>query len=121
MSAPTRVSARSVGLSSTSSDDLIASPTHDAAGFVDTAAADPLVPRQSTPHLVQRVPGTQMPTTTPIMVRLVEPGSVPAETPLSRPAGPRRSADAVYEFLTNFSAGVQRGLEATRQNRRPES
>jgi hypothetical protein len=41
--------------------------------------------------------------------------AMPAMPPRTPP--PARSADAVYSFLTNFSAGVQRGLDETRQVR----
>jgi hypothetical protein len=37
---------------------------------------------------------------------------MPSQTP-----PPARSADAVYSFLTNFSAGVQRGIDETRDGR----
>ena len=50
-------------------------------------------------------------------VRRPSTGPVPAAAPPPgrTPPPPTRSADAVYSFLTNFSAGVQRGLDETRR------
>jgi hypothetical protein len=57
-----------------------------------------------------------MPTTNPVAVRRPSSGPDPAAPPPpGRTPPPTRSADAVYSFLTNFSAGVQRGLDETRR------
>jgi hypothetical protein len=77
--------------------------------------------------LTRRVRGAQLPTTNPLAVRRAAgpaaaapgggfaPPAAPAMPPRTPPEA--RSADAVYSFLTNFSAGVQRGLDETRQGR----
>jgi hypothetical protein len=66
--------------------------------------------------LTRRVRGAQMPTTNPVAVRRPSSGPDPAAPPPpGRTPPPTRSADAVYSFLTNFSAGVQRGLDETRR------
>jgi signal transduction histidine kinase len=68
--------------------------------------------------LTRRVRGAQMPTTSPHAVRRAPTG--PA-APSGQPTGPLRppqappSADAVYSFLTSFTAGIQRGLDETRR------
>jgi hypothetical protein len=79
--------------------------------------------------LTRRVRGAQLPTTNPLAVRRGAAGPAPAAAPglgAAMPAMPAmpprtppeaRSADAVYSFLTNFSAGVQRGLDETQQGR----
>jgi hypothetical protein len=70
--------------------------------------------------LTRRVRGAQLPTTNPLAVRRASPGSVPGAVagpvpPMpARTQTPARTADAVYSFLTHFSAGVQRGLDETR-------
>jgi hypothetical protein len=56
-----------------------------------------------------------MPTTNPVAVRRPSSGPATAAPPPGRTPPPTRSADAVYSFLTNFSAGVQRGLDETRR------
>ena len=70
------------------------------------------------PPLTRRVRGAQMPTTSPRSMHRTTgehpaaPGG-PAAQPPDRGQPPRqtRSADDVYSFLTNFTAGVQRGLD----------
>ncbi|HEY3000344.1 MAG TPA: hypothetical protein VGJ43_17305 [Acidimicrobiales bacterium] len=71
--------------------------------------------------LARRVRGAQMPVTSPVSVHRAGPGAAdraPAgtggATAPPRTAQQKQSADAVYSFLTNFSAGVQRGLDETR-------
>jgi hypothetical protein len=71
--------------------------------------------------LTRRVRGAQMPSTSPMSLRRTTgehpaaPGG-PAGQPPDRGRQPRqtRSADDVYSFLTNFTAGVQRGLDDSR-------
>jgi hypothetical protein len=63
--------------------------------------------------LTRRVRGAQLPSATPHAVRRPPAGPAPGAAPAS-PAPVTRSADAVYSFLTSFSAGVQRGLDETR-------
>ena len=60
-----------------------------------------------------------MPNTNPVGVRrqAAGPATAPAAPQPPRSPEPTRSADAVYSFLTNFSAGVQRGLDETRPGR----
>ena len=73
------------------------------------------------PPLTRRVRGAQMPTTDPTSVRR-QTGEHPATPggPAGQPPDPgrqprqTRSADDVYSFLTNFTAGVQRGLDDSR-------
>jgi predicted component of type VI protein secretion system len=66
------------------------------------------------------VRGAQLPTAQPLSVRRAPtaPAAPPAAarpaTPQSRTPEQKQSADAVYSFLTNFSAGVQRGLDESR-------
>jgi signal transduction histidine kinase len=70
------------------------------------------------PPLTRRVRGAQMPPTNPMSVRR-QTGEHPATPggPAGQPPDPgrqprqTRSADDVYSFLTNFTAGVQRGLD----------
>jgi hypothetical protein len=69
--------------------------------------------------LTRRVRGAQLPTTNPLAVRRNASESLagmaaPMPPMPVRTPPPARSADAVYSFLTNFSAGVQRGLDETR-------
>lgn len=81
----------------------------------------------STPGgLTRRVRGAQLPSTDPLAVRRapIAPEAAPPQP--AQPAGPQnrtseqeRSADAVYSFLTSFSAGVQRGLDESRTNDPP--
>jgi hypothetical protein len=67
-----------------------------------------------------------MPTTSPTSVRRTT-GEHPATPsgPVRQPPEPgrqprqTRSADDVYSFLTNFTAGVQRGLDDSRPADRP--
>jgi hypothetical protein len=75
--------------------------------------------------LARRVRGAQMPTTSPHQVRRTGPQPAapsgargpqlqPPPALRGSPASP--SADAVYSFLTSFSAGVQRGLDESRRS-----
>jgi hypothetical protein len=67
-----------------------------------------------------------MPNTSPMSLRQTTgehpaaPGG-PVGPPPDRGGQPRqtRSADDVYSFLTNFTAGVQRGLDDSRPGDRP--
>jgi signal transduction histidine kinase len=65
--------------------------------------------------LARRVRGAQLPTTEPVrMRRSAEPPAprpTAASTPPARTPEQRRKADDVYSFLSNFTAGVQRGIE----------
>jgi hypothetical protein len=72
--------------------------------------------------LTRRVRGAQLPNANPLAVRR-SPDAAPAPPPrpearVAAPAGraaeQTRSADAVYSFLTSFTAGVQRGLDESR-------
>jgi hypothetical protein len=78
--------------------------------------------------LTRRVRGAQMPATEPLLMRRGSgPGSGPAANGGSEhsspvptaggghrdPLAPPRPADDVYSFLSNFTAGVQRGLRET--------
>jgi hypothetical protein len=59
-----------------------------------------------------------MPTTTPLPLRHTAEQRVPAPSAEAARAAtpqPSRAALEVYGFLSSFSAGVQRGLEASRQ------
>ncbi|HEX6167391.1 MAG TPA: hypothetical protein VFZ30_11425, partial [Acidimicrobiales bacterium] len=79
--------------------------------------------------LTRRVRGAQMPTASPLAIRRSgqqpDPGvappvqSPPAASPPPRTPEQKQSADAVYSFLSNFTAGVQRGLDDARA-RRPQ-
>src|SRR5690606_10386171 len=95
-------------------------------------------PRPATPGLTRRVRGAQMPTTEPMALRRTDPPARSAGAPSASPvvpplapAGPAtdpalrdappgepRAAEDVYRFLADFTAGVQRGVEATRPNDR---
>ncbi len=70
------------------------------------------------PPLTRRVRGAQMPNTSPTSLRHTPgehpagPGGPAGQPPdQGRPPRQTRSADDVYSFLTNFTAGVQRGLD----------
>ncbi|MFS8482649.1 MAG: hypothetical protein FWJ94_12160, partial [Acidimicrobiia bacterium] len=71
--------------------------------------------------LARRVKGAQMPATQPLRMRRggQEGGSdapgAGAGTPPPRTAEQRRKADDVYNFLSQFTAGVQRGIEESRR------
>jgi hypothetical protein len=68
--------------------------------------------------LARRVRGAQMPTTSPHAVRRAPTGpAAPSGQPPvpSRPPQAPPSADAVYSFLTSFTAGIQRGLDESRR------
>jgi signal transduction histidine kinase len=68
------------------------------------------------PPLARRDRGAQMPTTSLRPLRSAPPAEPPsggrsaAQPPVHRP----RAADEVYGFLSSFTAGVQRGLDAAR-------
>jgi hypothetical protein len=75
--------------------------------------------------LTRRVRGAQMPTTTPHQLRRTGPQPAPPSgargpqfqpPPAVRASPASPAADAVYSFLTNFSAGVQRGLDESRRS-----
>ena len=81
----------------------------------------------TTGGLARRVRGAQLPSTNPLSLRRTDgpptgrspaPGSPPgpaAAAPPSRTPQQKQSADAVYSFLTNFTAGVQRGLDESQR------
>jgi signal transduction histidine kinase len=90
--------------------DAVAPPPAGAAGPAPLgrhAPSDRTAPFAGRAALARRVRGAQLPDTSPIAVRRT-----------STADGPRRAgavaqhhaADAVYRFLTDFTAGVQRGL-----------
>jgi signal transduction histidine kinase len=60
---------------------------------------------QTTSGLARRIRGANLPTNTPMGLR---------RSQERRAAGPSRPADDVYSFLSNFQAGVQRGLDDAR-------
>jgi hypothetical protein len=63
--------------------------------------------------LARRVRGAQLPTTEPVRMRRSPEPSAPPAPPAPRPVRTpqqQRTADDVYSFLSNFTAGVQRGL-----------
>ncbi|HET8621285.1 MAG TPA: hypothetical protein VFM27_20100, partial [Acidimicrobiales bacterium] len=76
--------------------------------------------------LTRRVPGAQLPTTEPLLLRRPDGGA--GDSGVNRVAsgsgapqrtyGPERTADDVYGFLTRFTAGVRRGLEEQPAERR---
>ncbi len=83
--------------------------------------------------LTRRVRGAQLPSANPLAVRRSQGAGAPAAPAAPAPAAPRAdarpaapagrppetgSADAVYSFLTNFTAGVQRGLDESRPDGR---
>jgi hypothetical protein len=75
----------------------------------------------TTGGLTRRVRGAQLPNANPVSLRRAD--GPPSAGPAPAPAGPdmpappprtpqqKQSADAVYSFLTSFTAGVQRGLD----------
>ncbi len=78
--------------------------------------------------LTRRVRGAQLPSTNPVSLRrgpAAPEGAPTAPTAPGPPTPPQRtseqeqSADAVYSFLSSFTAGVQRGLDDTRTDRPP--
>jgi signal transduction histidine kinase len=93
-----------------------APPDWEPPGPVSPRVAEPPTADTTSGGLTRRVQGAQLPTTEPRRVRRPT-----AETPTvltgngrgtaGRPAEQRQSADDVYSFLTNFTAGVQRGLD----------
>ena len=95
-------------------------PTAQRGGPVARGAAGPTGPAGRPPTLARRERGAQMPTTTPLPLRHAPaaPTPGPRPQPAARPATPQpqtsRAALEVYGFLSSFSAGVQRGLEASR-------
>jgi signal transduction histidine kinase len=81
----------------------------------------------TTGGLTRRVRGAQMPSTSPLAVRRAPGPPAPAQpeaaaqpaSPRTRTSDQKQSADAVYSFLTSFTAGVQRGLDDARQDGPP--
>ncbi|HEX6425587.1 MAG TPA: hypothetical protein VFZ79_19015, partial [Acidimicrobiales bacterium] len=84
--------------------------------------------RGTTPTgLTRRVRGAQMPTASPLAIRrsaqTPDPGAAPPAqgpppaAPPARTPEQKQSADAVYSFLSSFTAGVQRGLDDARSRR----
>src|SRR5690606_1324643 len=83
--------------------------------------------------LTRRVRGAQLPTASPLAIRRAggapsggQGGAPPAPAAPAAPTGTperipeqRRSADAVYSFLSSFTAGVQRGLDDTGTREQP--
>jgi hypothetical protein len=67
--------------------------------------APPPLPGHGAPGLTRRVRGAQLPTTSPLPLRR------PAERAPARSPGHVQPADDVYRFLTDFTAGVRRGLD----------
>ena len=70
------------------------------------------------PPLTRRDRGAQMPVTTPHSVRRTPPAGAALGGP--SPSHPPRAALEIYGFLASFTAGVQRGLAATRTVHRDE-
>ncbi len=80
----------------------------------------------TTGGLTRRVRGAQLPNANPVSLRRAD--GPPSAGPAPAPAGPgmaapaprtpqqKQSADAVYSFLTSFTAGVQRGLDEARED-----
>jgi signal transduction histidine kinase len=72
--------------------------------------------------LTRRVRGAQMPSTEPLRMRRSPDDDALAPAPGAGRVAPertpeqRRAADDVYNFLTSFSAGVQRGLDEAAQS-----
>jgi signal transduction histidine kinase len=93
------------------SEELLAALSRHTANLRDQPPPEPPAGK-STARLARRVPGAQRPDTTP--PRLSRRSQRPP-TP-----GAPHSADDVYSFLTNFSSGVQHGLDRTRPNRHPD-
>ena len=74
----------------------------------------------TTGGLARRVRGAQLPTTEPVRMRRPDRAQAPASSGAATPAPrtapartpeQRRQADDVYNFLSNFTAGVRRGLD----------
>ncbi len=83
----------------------------------------------TTGGLARRVRGAQLPTTQPVRMRRGPEPSVPAPAsglgpapamPPARTPDQRRQADDVYSFLSNFTAGVRRGLDETGSDPGPD-
>jgi signal transduction histidine kinase len=80
----------------------------------------------TTGGLTRRVRGAQLPNANPVSLRRADTPPPAGPAPPAAPAGPgtsgrsartpqqKQSADAVYSFLTSFTAGVQRGLDEAR-------
>jgi hypothetical protein len=89
------------------------------------------------------VRGAQLPTTQPLSLRRAggqtaeparpapangpaaappaqAPAHAPAPPPAARKTGPEGAAKDVYSFLSNFTAGVQRGLDEARHGDDPQ-
>ncbi|HEU4398978.1 MAG TPA: hypothetical protein VFU54_14230, partial [Actinomycetota bacterium] len=70
--------------------------------------------------LTRRVRGAQLPTATPLAIRRAAAAEQAAAADHAAPGPPERTpeqkaaADAVYDFLSRFSAGVQRGIGEAR-------
>jgi signal transduction histidine kinase len=101
----------------------------------------------TTSGLARRVRGAQLPTTQPLSLRRAgaqaaeparpapangpaaaplarapaqPPAHAPAPPPPARKTGPEGAAKDVYSFLSNFTAGVQRGLDEARHSDDPQ-
>ncbi|MGH9233371.1 MAG: hypothetical protein ACRD0R_08550, partial [Acidimicrobiales bacterium] len=66
----------------------------------------PPAPGPVAPGLARRVRGAQLPPTSPVPLRR---GAAPA--PARSPRQQVQMADDVYRFLSDFTAGVRRGLD----------
>jgi hypothetical protein len=107
-------------------------PAAPAAPVARVAPVVPAAPGDATTAggLTRRVRGAQLPSTEPLRMHRppVDDGPPPAP-PLSPPEAvvrrvapqrtpeQRRAADEVYSYLSNFSAGVQRGLDESSRSR----
>jgi hypothetical protein len=60
--------------------------------------------------LIRRVRGAQLPSANPVAARRAR----------AAEAAPAQSADVVYSFLSDFTAGVRRGLDDSRSGRAPQ-
>ncbi|MDD9372087.1 MAG: hypothetical protein PV358_18340, partial [Acidimicrobiales bacterium] len=74
-----------------------------------------------TGELTRRVRGAQLPSASPLSIRRGrgsadgDPGPAVADAPRPRP-GPVSPDDSLFEFLSTFTAGVQRGLDTQRDD-----
>jgi signal transduction histidine kinase len=85
---------------------------HDPAGFRGTAAATGAMAPSG---LARRVPGAQIPATDPLPLRRGTTARPAAATPRHQPTRTDASTSQdVYGFLTDFTAGRQRGLDEAR-------
>ena len=97
---------------------VAARPAADAHSVYRPAAPQPA----GRPPLTRRDRGSQMPATAPVTLRRPPAGGAPPPASGGPPRGPLpvqppRAAVEVYGFLSSFTAGVQRGLEAVRTTR----